>query len=230
MGRGGGKIPVMLLWSMMMPITLAWAQHDDSGIWGEAIMAQPFDTMPFRAVKIPEWVQDTTGCGYTLSVLDSTGRARTAAHGVTISEMGFVDPLFAYYDSKLIKRRNPTVSPDRLERDIAEYKRLGVRILGVYPPCLQGEVYENHPDWWRIPTWTTEIPQIDLQVYPHGGMPCLLGPYGDFFIEVLAEILPRFPQVDAFSFDGCTTAESVTARIAVGITARTRGPRSRLSI
>jgi len=33
-------------------------------------------------------------------------------------------------------------------------------------------------------------------------MLCLLGPYGDFFIEVLAEILTRFPQVDAFSFDG----------------------------
>src|SRR5208337_2580054 len=202
MGRGTGKILAMLLWSTMMPITCAWAQHDDSGISGEAIMAQPFDTMPFRAVKIPEWVQETTGCGYTLSVLDSAGRARAAAHGVTISEMGFVDPLFAYYDSKLIKRRNPAVSPDRLERDIAEYKRLGVRILGVYPPCLQGEVYENHPDWRRIPTRTTEIPQIDLKAYPHGGMLCLLGPYGDFFIEVLAEILTRFPQVDAFSFDG----------------------------
>ena len=92
--------------------------------------------------------------------------------------------------------------PDRLERDIAEYKRLGVRILGVYPPCLQGEVYQNHPDWRRIPTRTSEIPQIDLKAYPHGGMLCLLGPYGDFFIEVLAEILTRFPQVDAFSFDG----------------------------
>jgi len=115
MGRGTGKILAMLLWSMMMPITCAWAQHDDCGIWGEAIMAQPFDTMPFRAVKIPEWVQETTGCGYTLSVLDSTGRARAAAHGVTISEMGFVDPLFAYYDSKLLKQRNPAVSPARLE-------------------------------------------------------------------------------------------------------------------
>jgi len=139
MGRGTGKILAMLLWSTMMPITCAWAQHDDSGIWGEAIMAQPFDTMPFRAVKIPEWVQETTGCGYTLSVLDSAGRARAAAHGVTISEMGFVDPLFAYYDSKLLKQRNPAVSPARLERYIAEYKRLCVRVLGVYPLHLEPE-------------------------------------------------------------------------------------------
>ena len=33
-------------------------------------------------------------------------------------------------------------------------------------------------------------------------MLCLLGPYGDFFIDVLAEIVTKFPDVDAFSFDG----------------------------
>jgi hypothetical protein len=116
--------------------------------------------------------------------------------------MGFVDPFYAYYDSQLLNRRSPHVPVERLERDIAEYKRLGVRILGVYPPSLQGEVYERHPEWRRIATNTTEIPQIDLQKFPHGGMLCLLGPYGDFFIEVLAEILTRFPDVGAFSFDG----------------------------
>ena len=116
--------------------------------------------------------------------------------------MGFVDPFYAYYDSKLLKRRSPHVPLDRLPKDIAEYKKLGVRILGVYPPCLQGEVYETHPEWRRIATNTTEIPTIDMKKYPHGGMLCLLGPYGDFFIDVLAEILTKFPDVDAFSFDG----------------------------
>jgi hypothetical protein len=116
--------------------------------------------------------------------------------------MGFVDPFYAYYDSKLLKKRSRDVPPGRLEKDIAEYKRLGVRILGVYPPCLQGEVYEDHPDWRRIATNTTQIPQTDMKKFPHGGMLCLLGPYGDFFIDVLAEILTKFPDVDAFSFDG----------------------------
>ena len=144
---GSGAI---VLWGVFVLIGPSWSQAGDSPIWGEPIMAQPFDREPFRAIKIPGWVQDTVGCGYTLSVMDSQGRARAAAHGVTISEMGFVDPFYAYYDSKLLARRNPAVPPDRLKRDIAEYKRLGVRILGVYPPCLQGEVYENHPDWRRI--------------------------------------------------------------------------------
>jgi len=116
--------------------------------------------------------------------------------------MGFVDPFYAYYDSKLLHRRSPHVPRGQLEKDIAEYKKLGVRILGVYPPTLQGEVYELHPDWRRIPTNTTTIPSVDLKKYPHGGMLCPLGPYGDFFIDVLAEILTKYPAVDAFSFDG----------------------------
>ena len=178
------------------------ALADEPKIWGRAIMPQPFDTVTFHEIAVPAWVEETIGCGYTLSVMDGPARERAAAHGVTISEMGFVDPFYAYYDSKLLKRRSPHVPLTRLANDIAEYKRLGVRILGVYPPCLQGEVYENHPEWRRIATNTTEIPETDLKQFPHGGMLCLLGPYGDFFIDVLAEIVTRFPDVDAFSFDG----------------------------
>lgn len=180
----------------------ALAQSPERGIWGREILSQPFDKTPFREVRIPEWVQNTIGCGYTLSVMETEARAAAAAHGVTISEMGFVDPFYTYYDSRLLKRRSPHVPPERLAKDIAEYKKLGVRILGVYPPCLQAEVWETHPEWRRISTNSTDIPEIDLVKFPHGGMLCLLGPYGDFFIEVLAEILGKFPDVDAFSFDG----------------------------
>ncbi len=176
--------------------------QQSSVIWDREIAAQPFDKQPFRQIAIPDWLQETLGCGYTLSVMGTEQRELAAKHGVRLSEMGFVDPFYAYYDSKLLKRRNPHVTLDRLAKDIAEYKRLGVRILAVYPPCLQGEAYELHPDWRRIATNTTEIPQTDMVKFPHGGMLCLLGPYGDFFIGVLAEILETFPDVDAFSFDG----------------------------
>lgn len=192
---------VVLLASLFGP-SPCLGQNDREKIWDRAIMPQPFDAQPFRQIRVPDWVQNTLGCGYTLSVMDEKQRAKAVEHGVTLSEMGFVDPFYAYYDSKLLKRRSPHVPLERLERDIASYKKLGVRILGVYPPCLQGEVYEEHPDWRRIATNTDEIPQVDLKKFPHGGMLCLLGPYGDFFIEVLAEILTRFPDVDAFSFDG----------------------------
>ena len=180
----------------------AWGQEAGHAIWGRQIAPQPFEKKPFHQIVIPDWVQNTVGCGYTLSVMDSSARTEAVKHGVTVSEMGFVDPFFAYYDSKLLHRRSPHVPAERLTREIAEYKKLGVRILGVYPPCLQGEVYEAHPDWRRIDSNTTTIPQVDMQTFPHGGMLCLLGPYGDFLIEVLTEIVTMFPDVDAFSFDG----------------------------
>src|SRR3954468_8723952 len=164
---------------LLVAASTVHAQAPDAKIWGRTIMPQPFDKQPFREIRVPAWVQDTIGCGYTLSVMDSKARAAAAAHGVTISEMGFVDPFYAYYDSKLLKRRSPHVPLERLSKDLAEYKRLGVRVLGVYPPCLQGEVYETQPSWRRIATNMKEIPTIDMKKFPHGGMLCLLGPYGD---------------------------------------------------
>ena len=191
----------LIVWGLLGGTLPAVAQ-EKKPIWAEPVLAQPFDVVPFRPIRVPAWVEDTVGCGYTLSVMDGKARENAAKHGVTLSEMGFVDPFYAYYDSKLLKRRSPHVALDRLPKDIAEYKKLGVRILAVYPPCLQGEVYEDHLSWRRIPTDTTTIPQIDMKKYPHGGMLCLLGPYGDFFIDVLAEILEKHPDVAAFSFDG----------------------------
>lgn len=185
-----------------LPLLAAAANAKDEGIWGRTILPQPFEKGPFREVKVPAWVQDTVGAGYTLSVMNSAQRKEAAEAGVTISEVGFVDPFYAYYDSKLLKRRSPHVPLDRVKKDIAEYQKLGVRILGVYPPTLQAEVWELHPDWRRVATDTEQIPEIDLKKYPHGGMLCPLGPYGDFFIDVLAEIVTEFPAVSAFSFDG----------------------------
>ncbi len=195
-------VRLALLFPLWAQAGACLSQEKGSSIWDKEIMAQPFDKQPFRQIKISDWLQETMGCGYTLSGMDSKARALAAAHGVSLSEIGFVDPFYPYYDSKLLKKRSPHVPLGRLEKDIAEYKRLGVRILGVYPPCLQGEVYENHRDWRRISTNTTAIPETDMKKYPHGGMLCLLGPYGDFFIDVLAEILTHYPDVSAFSFDG----------------------------
>jgi hypothetical protein len=84
---------------------------------------------------------------------------------------------------------------------VAEYRRLGVRILAVVPPTLQSEVYADRPAWRRVATNASEVPQVDLKQHPHGGMLCLLGPYGGFLIELLAEIVEKY-RVDAFSFDG----------------------------
>src|SRR5947207_2119391 len=99
--------------------------------WEPPISPQPFEKSPFKPIKAPAWVEETVGAGYTLSAMDSAARGKAAKHGVTISEMGFVDPFYPYYDSKLLKKRSPHVPLERLAKDITEYKKLGVRILGV---------------------------------------------------------------------------------------------------
>ena len=56
--------------------------------------AQPFDRpdRPFRAVAVPVWVKETAGCGSTLSGMNDAARVEAARHGVTLSEVGFIDP------------------------------------------------------------------------------------------------------------------------------------------
>ena len=76
---------------------------EQTTIWDREILSQPFEKQPFRQVAIPDWLQDTLGCGYTLSVMKAQQRDGRSKHGVTISEMGFVDPFYAYYDSKLLE-------------------------------------------------------------------------------------------------------------------------------
>jgi hypothetical protein len=171
-------------------------------LWEAPVLTQPFDRGPFCPVRVPAWLQDTIGAGYTLSGMDTRQRERAVAAGVRLSEFGFVDPFYAYYDSKLLERRSPHVPLDRLDKDMAEYRRLGIRMLGVVPPGLQAEVYEKHPEWRRIGKNTTEIPQVEMKKQPFGGGLCLLGPYGDFLIEILGEIVAKYPDVAAFSFDG----------------------------
>jgi hypothetical protein len=90
-------VSVSCLVGFCIQIVVAQEKRD---IWGDAIMKQPFDKEPFRQIKVADWLHDTVGCGYTLSVMDSKARAKAAAHGVSISEVGFVDPFYAYYDSK----------------------------------------------------------------------------------------------------------------------------------
>jgi hypothetical protein len=171
-------------------------------VWGKAIAAETFDTQPFHAVALPDWLEEMTRLTYCFSVMSAPMRDRATQAGSQMSEMGFVSPLSVNYPSAFLKKRDPNLPLDYIEKEIADYKRRHVRILAVVPPGLQGEIYAAHPDWRRIYTDTHTIPQVDTNTDPVGGPLCLLGPWGDRLIDILAEILTRYPDVDAFSFDG----------------------------
>ena len=79
---------------------------------------------------------------------------------------------------------------------------------GLDHPGRDEVIAAGDTDWRRVATDTDQVPEVDLKKYPHGGMLCPLGPYGDFFIDVLAEIATRYPSVAAYSFDGLHYAGS----------------------
>jgi len=191
-------------WCVLATAVLGQARVEKAKppIWGPSIAAQPFDTQPFREVALPDWLEETTRVTYCFSVMSAEMRDRATQAGSQVSEMGFVSPFFVNYPSAILKKHDPNLPPDYIDKEIADYKRRHVRILAVAPPGLQGEIYESHPDWRRITTDTRTIPQVDTKVSPYGGPLCLLGPWGDRLIDILAEILTKYPDVDAFSFDG----------------------------
>src|SRR5579871_1705676 len=178
------------------------AQAAAPSIWGKAIQKEPFDTAPFHEIQIPDWLEEMTRLTYCFSVSDGITRDRATLAGSQMSEMGFDNPFYVNYPSALLKKRDPNLPSDYIEKEIADYKRRHVRILAVVPPGLQGEIYAQHPDWRRIPTNTTVIPAVDTKSDPIGGPLCLLGPWGDALIDLLAEALTKYPDIDAFSFDG----------------------------
>ncbi|MEI6913928.1 MAG: beta-galactosidase trimerization domain-containing protein, partial [Armatimonadota bacterium] len=191
--------------SVLLIVALGWimagAIDADAApdIWGKTIMKQPFDEQPVREIKIPEWVLDSPRYNYSVTALGNYKEA--AASGTQLGELAFGDTKGVYYDSKLLKR-TPGIPDGLLEKQIANYTKNGIRTIGAIPPCLMAQAYSEHPEWRGIPNNTTEIPNLDLAQNPAGGWLCQIGPWGDFLIDVLAEILTKYPDTDGFGFDG----------------------------
>lgn len=200
------RTPIFCVFALLILTTTTFGRKQtpktSPPLWGKAVAAQAFDNQPFHEVALPEWLQEMTRVTYCFSVMDKAGRDRATQAGSQMSEMGFVSPFSVNYPSAILKKHDPNLPPDYIEKEIADYKRRHVRILAVAPPNLQGEIYAEHPDWRRIYTDTHTIPQVDMKANPVGGPLCLLGPWGDRLIDILAEILTKYPDVDAFSFDG----------------------------
>lgn len=181
---------------------LAHGQSAANTSWDSPLPVEMADTAPFREVRIPPWVEEMTRLTYCFSVSDAAARDRAERAGSEMSEMGFVNPIYVNYESKCLHKRDPGLPSDSIEKEIADYKRRHVRILAVVPPGLQSEVYAAHPEWRKISVNSTTIPAVDTKKDPVGGSLCLLGPWGDRLIDILCEILAKYPDVDAFSFDG----------------------------
>ncbi len=187
----------VLLFGMMVALLMSGSKADaqQGGIWGEATPMSLFDEKPFHEVKIPDWLWDVHSYAY---IAESEEAAKV---GVQMTELGFVGPSFALYPSKLLPME-PGMPPTQQKEKVARIDKAGLRIIATAPPCLNGTMFAAHPDWRSVDAPGGPIPEVDLQTHPEGGWMCQMGPWGDYLIEILAEILTQFPEVDGFGFDG----------------------------
>lgn len=95
------KVPALLC-ALSIP-SLIFAQSPPE-IWEDPVLPQPFEKQPFRPVRVADWVWETAGAGYTLSGMDTARREQAAQAGVTLSELGFVDPFYAYPYQRVLLR------------------------------------------------------------------------------------------------------------------------------
>ena len=163
------------------------------GIWGRTVMSQAFDEKPFREVNVPSWLLDTVNYCYGLQRdWDSAVK-----YGAQMGEIAFGGTDYFKYESKFVSL-HPNVGKDEMEQLAGEFRQRNIRIVGAFPPCLQKEIYDKHPEFRRIAENHNRIPQSSR---PEGGWLCQLGPWGDVMIQMMLEIIDKF-DVDAFGFDG----------------------------
>ncbi|MEI6915607.1 MAG: beta-galactosidase trimerization domain-containing protein, partial [Armatimonadota bacterium] len=174
-------------------------------IWEEALMKERFDTEPFRPVKLPEWMENTTALVFGpdpgTGIVDAKSAEAAAKAGAQLSQVFLGDFAYMNYDSKLLPS-NPKLKEEDVRKGMAELKKRGIRIIASYWPCYQAKMCVEHPDWRLVSSHTGVVPEVNFKESKHGGRLCELGPWGDMVVEIAAEILTKFPEVDGFTFDG----------------------------
>jgi hypothetical protein len=165
----------------------------DPGIWGRTVMSQAFDEKPFREVNVPGWLLETVNYCYGLQRdWDSAVK-----YGAQMGEVVFGGTDHFKYESKFVSL-HPNVSVDAMAKEVQEFRKRGVRLVGAFAPCLQKEIYDKHPEFRGITENSTRIPNSKS---PEGGWLCQIGPWGDMMIKIMLEIIDKH-DVDAFGFDG----------------------------
>ncbi len=160
---------------------------------GPLAVKEPFDKAPLRPVKLPAWLEDVSS-----QIFGSFDEAVEC--GAQIAEVGLGDPMYVYYPSKLLPM-DPKVKPDDFGNKCEAYAKAGIRVLAALPPRLQATIYAQHPDWRSKDRRDQLLPEVGPD-NKYGGSLCMMGPWGDYLIEVLAEAMTMYPRISAYGFDG----------------------------
>lgn len=150
---------------------------------------------PFEPVAIPDWVHGISRMGFL-----TPGQVDEAADaGVQVVHTNLVWPYFP------LRRDGGGLSDgdDRALRRLVEAcHRRGMRLILGLPPFPPVALVEAHPDWRIHPDDSGSILRVAPREDDLGTRSgCNLGPWGDYLIEVLAELVETYG-VDGYSFDG----------------------------
>jgi hypothetical protein len=147
------------------------------------------------AVRPPDWVY-----GVTRMTFVTPGQVAAAAQaGFQVVHTNLVWPYFP------LRRDNGGLSADddrRLRDLVADCHRLGLKVVLGLPPFPPVALVREHPDWRvHADDGGAILKAVPSEKDLGTRRGCNLGPWGDYLIEVCAE-LTRDYHLDGFSFDG----------------------------
>jgi hypothetical protein len=160
-----------------------------------AIARAADDGDSFKPAKIPDWVENVT----TMAFGGWGDIELLAKAGVQVLHTNLVWP---YYP---LKKDGGGLNA----KDAAEMKRLvdsvhkqGAKLSLGLPPFPSVELVRKHPEWRVHPDTAGSVLKVEPKADNLGTrIGCNLGPWGDYLIEVCAELVRDYG-VDGYSFDG----------------------------
>ncbi len=149
----------------------------------------------FIPVRIPDWV-----FGVTRMAFLSPGEVGKAARaGVQVVHTNLVWPYYPLHrDGGGLSREDSR----RLHDLVGECHRLGMKLVLGLPPFPPVSLVKAHPDWRVHPDATGAAAKVVPREDNLGTrLGCNLGPWGDYLIDVCAELVADYG-LDGYSFDG----------------------------
>jgi hypothetical protein len=178
-------------WFVLLLLPLLWVRAAMPAAEGDPARAAP----AFEPVRIPKWVLGTT----RMAFLGPDQVDLAAKAGVQVIHTNVVWP---YYP---LRRDGGGLGPEdaaRLHKLVDESRRRGIRVCLGLPPFPPVALVKAHPEWRVHPddkgTVLGVAPREDNLGTRVG---CNLGPWGDYLIEVCAELVEDYG-LAGFSFDG----------------------------
>lgn len=179
--------------SLLAACAAAEPGKPSGSFWGSPLPKEPMEKEAFRPVNVPAWLQDAT-----VYVFSSPEEAAECKAQMAALPIGGID--YVYYPSKLLPMA-PGTDPNKMKKEVDAFTKAGVHCIAAIPPRLNTPMYIKHPEWRSKPTRDYKFKEIGPD-NPYGSNLCLMGPWGDYLIDVLAEAMTMYPQIVGYSFDG----------------------------